>query len=157
MRRILLSLAALLFAVVAGHAVPMKARVIQPLFAQDHAGLDKSFEWTLRELERCDASLDIVVLPEFSEVPGKTSYEGFLETVRQYGPTLLDACARTARRCSTLVFVGAIDTSWDVPKARRSRSTRTQRYMYLATSRSKSPLIIPYSNPSTCRSRMATP
>ncbi len=65
MRRILLSLAALFFAGLAGHAVPMKARVIQPLFAQDQAGLDKSFEWTLRELERCDASLDIVVLPEF--------------------------------------------------------------------------------------------
>ena len=116
MRRILLSLAALFFAGLAGHAVPMKARVIQPLFAQDQAGLDKSFEWTLRELERCDASLDIVVLPEFSEVPGKTSYEGFLETVHRYGPTLLDACARTARRCSTLVFVGAIDTSWEVPR-----------------------------------------
>ena len=116
MRRILLSLAALFFAAVAGYAVPMKARVIQPLFAQDQAGLDKSFEWTLRELERCDASLDIVVLPEFSEVPGKTSYEGFLETVHRYGPTLLDECARTARRCSTLVFVGAIDTSWEVPR-----------------------------------------
>ena len=34
MRRILLSLAALFFAAVAGYAVPMKARVIQPLFAQ---------------------------------------------------------------------------------------------------------------------------
>ena len=116
MRRILLSLAALFFAGLAGHAVPMKARVIQPLFAQDQAGLDKSFEWTLQELRKCDSSLDMVVLPEFSEVPGKTSYEGFLETVHRYGPTLLDECARTARRCSTLVFVGAIDTSWEVPR-----------------------------------------
>ena len=85
-------------------------------FAQDQAGLDKSFEWTLQELRKCDSSLDMVVLPEFSEVPGKTSYEGFLETVHRYGPTLLDECARTARRCSTLVFVGAIDTSWEVPR-----------------------------------------
>ena len=97
-------------------AAPMKSRVIQPLFAQDEAGLDKSFEWTLRELDRCDASLDIVVLPEFSEVPGKTTYPGFLETVHKYGPTLLEKCAETARRCSTLVFCGAIDTSWDVPR-----------------------------------------
>ena len=59
----------------------MKARVIQPLFAMDEAGLDASYEWTLRELRDCDPSLDIVVLPEFSEVPGKTSNEGFLETV----------------------------------------------------------------------------
>lgn len=116
MRNRILALAALLLLVVSAQAAPMKARVIQPLFAQDEAGLDKSFEWTIKELDRCDPSLDIVVLPEFSEVPGKTSYKGFLETVDKYGPTLLEACERTARRCSTLVFCGAIDTSFDVPR-----------------------------------------
>ena len=115
MNRLLVSALSLLLAVNAA-AAPMKSRVIQPLFAQDEAGLDDSFEWTLRELDRCDASLDIVVLPEFSEVPGKTTYPGFLETVHKYGPVLLDKCAETARRCSTLVFCGAIDTSWDVPR-----------------------------------------
>ena len=94
----------------------MKARVIQPLFAMDEAGLDASFEWTLRELRDCDPSLDIVVLPEFSEVPGKTSNEGFLETVHKYGPKLLETCEETARRCSTLVFCGAIDTSCEKPR-----------------------------------------
>ena len=116
MRNRVLALAALLILAFAAQAAPMKSRVIQPLFAMDEAGLDKSFEWTLKELDRCDPSLDIVVLPEFSEVPGKTSYEGFLETVDKYGPTLLEACERTARRCSTLVFCGAIDTSFDVPR-----------------------------------------
>ena len=94
----------------------MKARVIQPLFAMDEAGLDASYEWTLRELRGCDPSLDIVVLPEFSEVPGKTSNEGFLETVHKYGPKLLETCKETARRCSTLVFCGAIDTSCEKPR-----------------------------------------
>lgn len=116
MRNRILTLAMLLALAAPAQASPMKARVIQPLFAQDEAGLDKSFEWTIKELDRCDPSLDIVVLPEFSEVPGKTSYKGFLETVDKYGPTLLEACERTARRCSTLVFCGAIDTSWDVPR-----------------------------------------
>ena len=116
MRNRVLALAALLMLAFAAQAAPMKSRVIQPLFAMDEAGLDKSFEWTLKELDRCDPSLDIVVLPEFSEVPGKTSYEGFLETVDKYGHTLLEACERTARRCSTLVFCGAIDTSFDVPR-----------------------------------------
>ncbi len=116
MRNRVLALAALLMLAFAAQAAPMKSRVIQPLFAMDEAGLDKSFEWTLKELDRCDPSLDIVVLPEFSEVPGKTSYEGFLETVDKYGPALLEACERTARRCSTLVFCGAIDTSFDVPR-----------------------------------------
>ena len=116
MKRILLSLGLLLSAACALNAAPMKARVIQPLFAQDEVGLDKSYEWTLRELSKCDPSLDIVVLPEFSEVPGKTTNEGFLEAVHKYGPALLEACAETARRCNALVFCGAIDTSWDVPR-----------------------------------------
>ena len=116
MKKILLSMALLLSAAFAADAAPMKARVIQPLFAQDEAGLDKSYEWTLRELAKCDPSLDIVVLPEFSEVPGKTTHAGFLETVHKYGPALLEACAETARRCNSLVFCGAIDTSWDVPR-----------------------------------------
>ncbi|MCR5133158.1 MAG: hypothetical protein K6B16_04240, partial [Bacteroidales bacterium] len=116
MKKILFSGILLLLAGFCAGASPMKARVIQPLFAQDEAGLDKSFEWTLRELRKCDPSLDIVVLPEFSEVPGKTSNEGFLETVAKYGPTLLETCRETARRCSTLVFVGAIDTSCEKPR-----------------------------------------
>lgn len=115
MRKYFFAALALLLGLNAG-ASPMKARVIQPLFAMDEVGLDKSYEWTLKELRKCDASLDIVVLPEFSEVPGKTSYPGFLETVHKYGPDLLEECAQTARRCSTLVFCGAIDTSWDVPR-----------------------------------------
>ncbi|MBR1575252.1 MAG: carbon-nitrogen hydrolase family protein [Bacteroidales bacterium] len=112
-----LTLALFLFAALPSFAAPMKARVIQPLFGQDRQALDKSFEWTLRQLEKCNASLDIVVLPEFSEVPGATPQpEDFLKIVREYGPTLLQACSETARRCSTLVFCGAIDTDWDVPR-----------------------------------------
>ena len=95
----------------------MKARVIQQLFCQDRPGLEKSFEWTINELKKCDESLDIVVLPEFSEVPGKTTTpEDFLNTARKYGPILLETCAETARRCSTLVFAGAIDLSLEVPR-----------------------------------------
>ena len=97
-------------------AKPMKARMIQPLYAMDETGLDKSFEWTLKELDDCDASLDIVVLPEFSDVPGKTVTKGFFEKARENGPVLLKKCAETARRCSTLVFCGAVDDSWDVPR-----------------------------------------
>ena len=113
----LFTLCVLLLSAASALAAPMKARVIQPLFAQDRPGLDKSFEWTLRELEKCDPSLDIVVLPEFSEVPGATPQpEDFLKIARQYGPVLLKACSETARRCSTLVFCGAIDFDWDVPR-----------------------------------------
>ena len=111
------ALALLTLASISGYASPMKARVIQQLFCQDRPGLEKSFEWTINELKKCDESLDIVVLPEFSEVPGKTtSAEDFLNTARKYGPILLETCAETARRCNTLVFAGAIDFSTEVPR-----------------------------------------
>ena len=118
MKRILVTALALLaMTSLPGHAAPMKARVIQQLFCQDRPGLEKSFEWTINELKKCDESLDIVVLPEFSEVPGKTtSAEDFLNTARKYGPILLETCAETARRCNTLVFAGAIDFSIEVPR-----------------------------------------
>ena len=43
MRNRVLALAALLMLAFAAQAAPMKSRVIQPLFAMDEAGLDKSF------------------------------------------------------------------------------------------------------------------
>ena len=52
MRRYIIAAAALLLCLNAG-ASPMKARVIQPLFAMDEPGLDKSYDWTLKELRKC--------------------------------------------------------------------------------------------------------
>lgn len=113
----LLILSLLLFVSPTVNAAPMKARVIQQYFAQDREGLDKSFEWTLNELRKCDQSLDIIVLPEFSEVPGKTkSNQDFLQTAKTYGPVLLQTCAETARRCNSLVFAGVVDTTIENPR-----------------------------------------
>jgi len=114
--RTLLLLVLLLTSFVTADAKPMKARTIQPLFAKDARGLADSFQWTLDELEKCDASLDIVVLPEFSEVPGSTPNNEFLNYVKKYGPALLEACSKTAARCSTLVFCGAIDMTEHGPR-----------------------------------------
>ena len=117
MKRLLSFVSLLLLAALPSFAAPMKARVIQPEFGMDRKALDKSFEWTLRALDKCNKSLDIVVLPEFSEVPGATPQpEDFLKIAREYGPTLLQKCSETARRCSTLVFCGAIDTECEVPR-----------------------------------------
>ena len=98
-------------------AAPLKARVIQQYFAQDRKGLDESFEWTIAELKKCDESLDIIVLPEFCEVPGKTSgAHDFLATSRRNGVILIETCAETAKRCNSLVFAGVVDHSLPVPR-----------------------------------------
>lgn len=102
-------IAAMMFANLSLNAKPMKARTIQPLYAKDAVGLESSFQWTLDALRDCDPSLDIIVLPEFSEVPGSTANKEFLEVVRRNGPALLQLCSETAKRCNALVFCGAID------------------------------------------------
>ncbi len=94
---------------VRNHAQNMKTRIIQPLFAQDEAGLYDSFQWTLDALERCDPSLDLIVLPEFSDFPGLVkTRDAFLSAVSHNNARLLAACAATARRCGATLFVNAI-------------------------------------------------
>ena len=94
---------------VRNHAQNMKTRIIQPLFAQDEAGLYDSFQWTLDALERCDPSLDLIVLPEFSDFPGLVkTRDAFLSAVSHNNARLLAACAATARRCGATLFVNAL-------------------------------------------------
>ena len=117
MKRILpLFLLLTLIAAIPSGAAPMKARVIQQYFAQDDKGRLESFEWTIKELEKCDESLDIIVLPEFSEVPGKSQTGSFIDNAKACGPRLLKTCAETARRCHSYVFAGAVDTELEVPR-----------------------------------------
>ncbi len=114
-KKLLLGIVLAFSACLGGSASPMKARVIQQLYALDTDGRDKSFQWTLHELQKCDPSLDIVVLPEFCEIPG-IAPEGLLEMARRNGPLLREACAETAKRCSALVFAGVVDYDCEVPR-----------------------------------------
>lgn len=116
MKRIFV-LAILLLSFTSNYATPMKSRVIQPLFSKTEAGLQDSFDWTLAALKKCDESLDIIVLPEFSEAPGSTpTPEKFFKVCHANGPELLKQCAATAKRCNALVFVGATDFSGEKPR-----------------------------------------
>ena len=117
MKRLLILAISLAAAALPSLGAPMKARVIQQPFSLDRQGLDACFEWTMEELRKCDESLDIIVLPEFCEVPGNTtSREDFLETSRRNGPEILKLCAETAKRCNSLIFAGVVDTSLEVPR-----------------------------------------
>ncbi len=107
-RRILAAAVAL--ASVVATAAPMNARVIQPAYAETVAGANESFEWMLRELDRCDGKLDLIVLPEFSDVPGRVPYGGpFHAFASNTNQRLLRKCAETAARCRAVVFVNALD------------------------------------------------
>ena len=94
----------------------MKACVIQPPYSRDVSQSDANFAYKLRLLEECDESADIIVLPEYSDVPCATStMEETLFYHNKYIDTLLETCAKTAKRCNAHVFVNALSqeqTGW---------------------------------------------
>ena len=83
----------------------MKACIIQPPYSMDTAFSDEYFEFKMKMLDECDDSIDIIVLPEYSDVPCATSTKE--ETFfwhKKYINTLLDKCIETAKRCNAVVF-----------------------------------------------------
>lgn len=87
----------------------MKACIIQPPYSMDTSYSDECFNFKLKMLDACDSSIDIIVLPEYSDVPCATSTKE--ETFfyhKKYIKTLLDKCIETARRCNAIVFVNAL-------------------------------------------------
>ena len=88
----------------------MKACVIQPPYSRDLARSDALFAWKIAQLDACDASMDLIVLPEYSDVPCATSTrEETLLYHDQYFAALMQKCAETAVRCNATLFVNALD------------------------------------------------
>lgn len=86
----------------------MKVCVLQPKYSFDKNDIDTCFKGSLSLLEQCDDSMDIIVLPEYSDVladvEGKAEY---YDAVNKYSPLLLEMAKSTAKRCDSLVFVNA--------------------------------------------------
>lgn len=86
----------------------MKVCVIQPHYSFDEKDVDTCFNDMLALLDKCDESLDLIVLPEYSDaladVQGK---KGFYDAVDKYNEILLERVKETARRCHSLAFVNA--------------------------------------------------
>jgi len=87
----------------------MKACVIQPPYSRDVSFSDEYFEYKIKQLQKCDETMDIIVLPEYSDVPCATStLEETLFYHDKYIERLLNECSETAKRCNALVFVNAL-------------------------------------------------
>ena len=86
----------------------MKVCVVQPHYSFDAQDLDVCFEGLLKLLNQCDESMDLIVLPEYSDaladVKGK---DGFYQAVEKYNELLLKKASETAKRCGAIVFVNA--------------------------------------------------
>lgn len=87
----------------------MKACIIQPPYSRDTADSDRLFAYKMDMLDKCDETLDLIVLPECSDVPCATStLEETLLYHEKYIDTLLSKCVETAIRCNAIVFVNAM-------------------------------------------------
>ena len=87
----------------------MKACIFQPPYSRDLAHSDSFFLQKLEWLDACDSSLDLIVLPEYSDVPCATAtLEETLFYHRKYIDVLLHKCQSTAKRCGAILCVNAL-------------------------------------------------
>ncbi len=86
----------------------MKVCVIQPHYSFDEKDVDICFNDMLSLLDECDESLDLIVLPEYSDAPADVQgKKGFYDAVDKYNEILLNKVKETAKRCHSLAFVNA--------------------------------------------------
>ncbi len=87
----------------------MKACVFQLQYSNDLSYSDKFFAERIKMLDECEKDCDIIVLPEYSDVPcAVTTTDELIYYHNKYIATLLDKCAQTAMRCEAIVFVNAL-------------------------------------------------
>ncbi len=83
----------------------MKACIIQPPYSVDQSRLEEYFQWELDAMDKCDESMDLIVLPESCDVPCYVpDKEGCFAVAKRFGPVLQEKAAQTAKRCDAILF-----------------------------------------------------
>ncbi len=86
----------------------MKTCIIQPYYSKDFSRAEELLQWELDALDRCDDSMDLIVLPEYADVPAMAATrEELMDAFHRFTEFLLNKCKETARRCDAVVFVNA--------------------------------------------------
>ena len=86
----------------------MKVCVIQPKYSFDKNDLEKRFLEVMDWLDECPSDADIILLPEYSDIPVDVkNKENFYLSFERYNPILIEKAKQTARRCNALLFVNA--------------------------------------------------
>lgn len=86
----------------------MKACVIQPWYSFDTKDTDICFNRMCELLDQCDDSMDLIVLPEYTDVPAaQPDKEHFHASIRKYNAVILEKARQAAIRCHAIVFVNA--------------------------------------------------
>lgn len=84
----------------------MKVCIFQPAYSTDHADSARLFQWQMEQLDKCDPSMDLIVLPEAADVPALAkTQEQFMESHTRFTKPLLEKASETAKRCGAVLFV----------------------------------------------------
>jgi len=87
----------------------MKICVLQPEYSKDFSSIETLIQKEIELLNACDDSFDIIVLPEYSDVPAvPPTAVDFHKAVELYNSRIVDAARETAVRTNAMVFVGAV-------------------------------------------------
>ena len=86
----------------------MKACVIQPYYSTNEKDTQSCYEAMIALLNQCDASMDLIVLPEYSDVPAYQSCKkNFDASIAERNADILSRAQQAAIRCNAVVFVNA--------------------------------------------------
>ena len=86
----------------------MKVCVIQPPYSFDEKKLDDCTRALFGLLDECDDSMDVIVLPEYSDALADVwGGMGFHAAYERNNAAVLQKAMETAKRCHSLVFVNA--------------------------------------------------
>lgn len=88
----------------------MKAYVIQPYYSFSEDDLDTCFFDMLALLDTVGEDADVIVLPEYCDVPANTrTKDGFHASIKKYNALIKERAAEAARRTHAIVFFNAAD------------------------------------------------
>ena len=88
----------------------MKVCVIQPFYSFDEKDTEMCFREMIALLDKCDDSLDLIVLPEYSDIPAaQSSKENFHASIEKRNAEIIERARAAAVRCHAIVFVNAAE------------------------------------------------
>lgn len=91
----------------------MKVCIIQPHYSTDSSKMEEYFNWEIEALDKCDESMDIIVMPESCDVPClEKTQENFIAAVERYCPRMIEKAQKTAKRCNAMVFFNVSDEGY---------------------------------------------
>ena len=86
----------------------MKVCIIQPPYSANYADTEACFRAQLELMDRCDPSMDVIVLPESCDIPSYAPTKEQSEASSdRYNGEMVDAAVKLAKRCSATVFFNA--------------------------------------------------